>query len=50
MTEEKQMKKYLCRICGNEFDYDNAIFECKPDVCEYCTQEDIQDCFNYGNE
>lgn len=44
------MSKYICKSCGEEFDYDNALFECEPDMCEHCKQEQIRDDFGYDGD
>lgn len=44
------MSKNICKICGEEFDYDKALFECEPDICEKCKQEEIREAFGYEGD
>lgn len=40
----------ICVRCGEKFDYENALFECCPDLCESCTQEEIKDQLGYEGD
>jgi len=49
-VEKENKKKHICIECGQEFNPDEALFECYPNMCSYCTQEKIKNRYGYDGD
>ena len=40
----------ICDYCGEEFEYENELFECATNICPHCYQEEIRERYGYEGD